>query len=57
MSNYESDVEAALASIKLEQSAERQKKRLADTEALLDFLMKHPDFMEFYNLIEKVKGY
>lgn len=57
MSNYEADVEAALASIKLEQSAEKQAKKLMHTQALVGFLNTHPEFKEFYNLVKAVEGY
>lgn len=57
MSNYESDVEAALASIKLEQSAEKQAKKLMNTQALVGFLNTHPEFKEFYNLVKSVEGF
>lgn len=57
MGNYEADVEAALASIKLAQSAEKQRQKLAWTESLIAFFEKHPEFKEFYDLVKKVDGY
>lgn len=53
--SYESDVEAALASIKLAEDADRAQDRASRYRSLIIFLESHPEFKEFYNLLKAVE--
>lgn len=57
MSNYEAEVEAALAFIELENSAKRKAEIASDLKNLIEFLNDHPDLKAFYTLYQKVKNY
>lgn len=56
MSDYKADIEAALASIILAQSAKKVLERSKAIRAFLDHLEAYPELRVFYDLMKKAES-
>lgn len=57
MTDYEKDIEEAVAIKALEEMRDKARSRMEAHDALLEFLNSHPDFKTFYELLKAKDRY